>query len=155
MLYLGTNGNLPPRAAPDLAVEEVESSREAVRQWFSLPTVRFIGAYTGCSCGFPYIVADEPGVYWDGLFEPGNERDADLRSLQALLSIVRDHVSRFGGVELYPVWNGNEELPPKGTIEVSVDSVKAETFLFTEQFFYRVAREPRSDSAGPTTATGE
>ena len=86
MLYLGTNGNLPPRAAPDLAVEEVETSREAVRQWF---------------------------------------------------------------------WNGNEELPPKGTIEVSLDSVKAETFLFTEQFFYRVARESRSDSAGPTIATGE
>jgi hypothetical protein len=85
MLYLGTNGDVPLRTAPDLSVEDVESSGEAVRQWFSLPTVHFIGA-----------------------------------------------------VELYPVWNNNEHLPPKGTVEVSVGSVNPETFLFTEQFFYRV-----------------
>ena len=28
MLYLGTDGNLPLRAGPDLAVEEVETARE-------------------------------------------------------------------------------------------------------------------------------
>ena len=31
--------------------------REAVIQWFTLPTVRFIGAHTGCSCGFPSVIA--------------------------------------------------------------------------------------------------
>jgi hypothetical protein len=153
MLYLGTNGALPHRADPDLAVEEVETSREAVRQWFSLPTVRFIGAHTGCSCGFPYVVAEDPGVYWDGLFDSGNERDADLRSLEELLTIVRDHVTRFGRVELYPVWNGNEHLPPKGTIELSVASVEAETFVFTEQFFYRVGMSSGSGPVVPTTTT--
>jgi hypothetical protein len=102
MLYLGTYGDLPLRAAPDLAVEEVETSRDAVRQWFSLPTVRFIGAHTGCSCGFPHIVmAKEPGVYWDGLFDPSDERDADLRSVRALFTIIQEHVTAFGGVELY------------------------------------------------------
>jgi len=146
-LYLGTDSSLPLRAAPDLGVEEVEASREAVRQWFSLPTVRFIGAHTGCSCGFPHVVAEEPVEYWDGMFDPGDERNADVRSLQALLTIVRDHVTRFGGVELYPVWNGNEHLPPKGTIEVSVDTMEPETFVFTEQFFYCVRREPRPEPA--------
>jgi hypothetical protein len=154
MLYLGTPGDLPLRAAPDLAVEEVETSREAVRQRFSLPTVRFIGAHTGCSCGFPYVVAEEPIEYWDGLFEPSDGRDADIRSLQALLTIIREHVAGFGGVELYPVWNGNEHLPPKWTIEVSVDSLDPETFLFTEQFFYRVGRELSSEHAGRATGTG-
>lgn len=141
MLYLATSNDQPLRSSPELCVEEVEPSREAVRQWFSLPTVRFIGAHTGCSCGFPYVVAEEPGVYWDGLFDPGDERDADLRSLQALLTIVREHVTGFGGIELYPVWDGNEHLPPKGTIDVSLYSLAPETFLFTEQFFYRVGRE--------------
>src|SRR3954462_14216463 len=107
-LYLGTDGSLPLRAAPDLGVEEVEASREAVRQWFSLPTIRFIGAHTGCSCGFPHVVAEEPIECDDGLFAPSAERDADLRSVEALLSIVREHVAEFGGVELYPVWDGNE-----------------------------------------------
>ena len=147
MLYLGTNGNLPVRAAPNLAVEEVEASREAVRQWFLLLTVRFIGAHTGCSCGFPHVLAEEPIEYWDGMFEPGDGRDANLRSAQALLTIIQEHVATFGGVELYPVWDGDEHLPPKGIIEVSVDSLDAETLLFTEQFFSRVGREPRSDPA--------
>ena len=155
MLYLGTNGNLPLRAAPDLAVEEVETSREAVRQWFSLSTIRLIGAHTGCSCGFPHVVAEAPIEYWDGMFDPGGRRDANLRSAQALIGIIQEHVARFGGVELYPILDGNEHLPPKGIIEVSVDLLDAETLLFTEQFFYRVRREPRSDPARQATGTGE
>ena len=114
MLYLGTRGDLALRADLDLTVEEVETSGEAVRQWFSLSTVRFIGAHTGCSCGFPYVVAEEPIEYWDGLFEPGDERGADLRSVQALVTIVRDHVSRFGEVELYPVGMGTSTCRRKG-----------------------------------------
>ena len=61
MLNLATSDDQPLWSSPEFNVEEVETSREAVRQWFSLPTVRFIGAHTGCSCGFPYIVAEEPG----------------------------------------------------------------------------------------------
>jgi len=140
MLYLGTHGDLPLRTSPDLAVEDVQPSRDAVRQWFSLPTVRFIGAHTGCSCGFPNVNAEEPIEYWEGIFDLYDSRDADLRSVQELLSIVREHVARFGGVELYPVWDGNEHLPPKGQVEVSADALNPETFLFTEQFFYRVGR---------------
>lgn len=151
MLYLGTNGNLPLRADPDLAVEEVESAREAVRQWFSLPIVRFIGANTGCSCGFPHVVAAEPIEYWDGMFDPGDRRDANLRSVRALLTIIREHVAASGSVELYPVWDGNEHLAPKGTIEMSADWLNPETFLFTEQFLYRVKAEP-SDRRAPLSA---
>jgi hypothetical protein len=54
MLYLATSNEQPLRRSLELSVEEVEPSREAVRQWFSLPIVRFIGAHTGCSCGFPH-----------------------------------------------------------------------------------------------------
>lgn len=72
MLYLATSDEQPLRRSPELSVEKVEPSREAVRQWFSLPIVRFIGAHTGCSCGFPHVVAEEPIEYWDGMFRrPG------------------------------------------------------------------------------------
>jgi len=156
MLYLGTQGDLPLRAGPELAIEEVETSRAAVRQWFSLPTVRFIGAHTGCSCGFPHVVmAEEPGVHWDGLFEPGDERNAELESVRALLAIIREHVTAFGGVELYPVWDGNEHLTPKGAIEWSLESLDPEMLLLTEQFFHRVIREPRSDPMGRATGSGK
>lgn len=153
MLYLATNGDLPPEAASDLTVEEVQSSREAVRQWFSLSTVRFIAAPRSCSCGLPYVRAKQPIEYWEGMFEPGEARDAELRSVQALRTILREHVINFGEVELYPLWDGNEHLPPKGTIEVLMDSLKPETFLFTEQFFYRVVQEPSLESARDATGT--
>jgi hypothetical protein len=31
-----------------------------------LPHVRFIGAHTGCSCGFPSVIAEEPFEYYEG-----------------------------------------------------------------------------------------
>jgi hypothetical protein len=56
MLYLAAASEValrvPTEPPSDLSVEEVDDSRHAVRQWFSLPTVRSIGSHTGCSCGF-------------------------------------------------------------------------------------------------------
>ena len=101
MLYLATSDDQPLRSSPELSVEEVEASRESVRQWFSLPTVRFIGAHTGCSCGFPHVIAEEPIEYWDGMFD-GQDREADLKSVESLLGLVREHVTATGEVQLYP-----------------------------------------------------
>lgn len=137
MLYMATQSELPVRTSPELGVEEVEPSREAVRQWFSLPVVRFIGAYTGCSCGFPHVIAEEPIEYWDGMFD-GEDRDADLKSLESLLALVREHVAASGEVQLYPVNAGEEGRPPKGQITVDVGALDRETFFFNERFFYRV-----------------
>jgi hypothetical protein len=109
-----------------------------VRQWFSLPHVCFVGAHTGCSCGFPHVVAEEPIEYWEGMFDEGEDRQNNLRSLQALLDLIRPHVLESGSVELYPVWNGEEALPPKGPVHLSLGSIRAEAFVFIERFFYQV-----------------
>ena len=140
MLYLATSDEQPLRSSPELSVEEVEPSREAVRQWFSLPVVRFVGAHTGCSCGFPHVVAEEPIEYWDGIFD-GQDRDDDLRSVDSLLALVREHVSATGEVQLYPVWDGEEASPPKGVINLGLEALNRERFFFNEQFFYRVIAE--------------
>jgi len=140
MLYMATQGELPVHSAPELSVEEVEPSREAVRRWFSLPVVRFIGAHTGCSCGFPHVVAEEPIEYRDGMFD-GQDRQADLKSVELLLALVRDHVTATGEVQLYPVWDGEEGSPPKGEINLKLGGLNREKFFFNEQFFYRVTAE--------------
>src|SRR3954451_25186179 len=67
-LYLATRDEQPLSESPALRVEGVTPAAENVRQWFSLPAVRFIGADTGCSCGFRHVVAEEPIEYWDGMF---------------------------------------------------------------------------------------
>jgi hypothetical protein len=60
MLYIGADEELPLLSSPDLKVEQVEPVRQAVRQWFSQPVVQFVGAHTGCSCGFPSVTAEPP-----------------------------------------------------------------------------------------------
>jgi len=141
MLYLATSDDPQLRSSLELSVEEVEASRVAVRQWFSLPTVRFIGAHTGCSCGFPSVIADEPIEYFDGMFNDDPDREPDLRSIQSLLALIQEHVAAAGEVQLYPVWDGEEGSPPKGTIAIGVDALNAETFFVNERFLYRVTRE--------------
>jgi hypothetical protein len=150
MLYLATSDDQPLRSSPELSVEQVETPRESVRQWFSLPTVRFIGAHTGCSCGFPHVIAEEPIEYWDGMFD-GQDREADLKSVDSLLALVREHVTATGEVQLYPVWDGEEGTPPKGVINLGVGALNRETFFFNEQFFYRVTAAPEEAHSSPFT----
>lgn len=141
MLYLGTSIELPLRRSSDLCVETIDPLRLTVRQWFSTPHVHFVGAHTGCSCGFPSVMAEEPLEYFDGLFSDAENRDADLRSVRALLVIVREQVAASGEVQLYPVWNGEEGEAPKGTITLKLAELDPTTFFFNERFFYRVTRE--------------
>lgn len=94
MLYLGTRGDLPDESSADLRIEGVATSRQTVQQWFSLPVVRFVGAHTGCSCGFPSVTADTVIEYYDGMPLKGDDRSADLRSVRALLNLLG---TRSGG----------------------------------------------------------
>ena len=141
MLYLATSNDQPLRTSPELSVEEVESSREGVRQWFSLPTVHFIGAHTGCSCGFSSLIGEEPVECLDGMFRDDADREADIRSVQSLLTRIREHVVAANEVQLYPVWDGNEDSPPKGTINLRLDAMNPETFVFNQQFLYLIRRD--------------
>jgi hypothetical protein len=139
-LYLGTHGEQHDLESSPLTVERVRSEVEQVRQWFSTPHVCFVGAHTGCSCGFPKVVAEEPFDHYEGMFDHSPEREQDVQSLRALLTLLAAHVSS-GGVELYPVWNGEEALPPKGRIRRSLTSLTPETFFFIERFMYELTPE--------------
>lgn len=72
------------------------------------------------------------------MFDESEDRQNDRRSLQAFLDLMRPHVLESGVVELYPVWNGEEALPPKGKVSLTLESIKAEAFVFTERFLYRL-----------------
>ena len=136
MLYLATQGDLPPRTSPELSVEEVEPSREAVRQWFSLPIVRFIGAHSGCSCGFPHVVAEEPIDTGRDVRRPGpGGRFDECRFSAGPRSRTRESDR---GSAVVSGLDGEEGSPPKGEINVGLGALNRERFFFNEQFFYRV-----------------
>jgi len=106
---------------------------------FSLPHVRFVGAPGSCSCGFPHILCDQVIEYYDGMFEPGQEREGEVAHVRDLLDVVRAALQSGAEVELYPVWVGSEALPPKGRIELHASRMNADEFFFIEQFLYVVA----------------
>ena len=138
MLYVGTDRDLPVRADSHLRVETVEQSRLPVARWFSQPVIRFIGAHTGCSCGFPSIISEEPVPYFDGMWPQADERADDLRSLNALLGMLRTARATGAALELYPIGDGDEGLPPKGVIEIDLATLDAERFFFHERFMHIV-----------------
>jgi hypothetical protein len=140
-LYLATRDEQPLSQSPALRVEAVTPAAENVRQWFSLPAVRFIGADTGCSCGFRHVIAEEPIEYWDGMF---GELDAKQNSTSALVALIRELTAAGGEVQLYPLWNDEVDVKPKGTIELRADTVDPRTFFFVEGFFYRVQGDRRA-----------
>jgi len=138
MLYIGTREALPERETPDLSVEPVEDARRDVFQWFTQPVVQFVGAHTGCSCGFPSVVAESVIEYYDGMWEASPDRADDLRSVSALLQLLRAALDAGEPVELYPVWDGEEGKAPKGVVQWSLEQLGPETFFFTEQFMHVV-----------------
>ena len=138
-LYIATRNEQPLRKSPALSVEAVEPAAEGVRQWFSLPFVRFIGADTGCSCGFRYVVAEEPIQYWEGMFDISGAKED---STGALVRLIRELTSVAGDVQLYPLWNNEVGMRPKGTIDLRADTLDPRTFFFVEGFLYRVKSDP-------------
>jgi len=138
MLYLATATEQPTLESSDLRIEPIDPQSESVRQVFTLPFVRFVGAHTGCSCGFPYVIAEQPVQYYEGMFADDEDAEADRTSLTALLPIVFEHVNATGSAELYPVWYLEEKEPPKGLITLSADELTPDRFFFIERFLYRI-----------------
>jgi hypothetical protein len=75
------------------------------------------------------------------MFGDDEDRQADRRSLQSLIALIREHVAAAGEVQLYTVWDGEGGSSPKRTIRLRLDALSPDTFFFNEQFLYRVTRE--------------
>ncbi|MEZ5286016.1 MAG: hypothetical protein R2712_14645 [Vicinamibacterales bacterium] len=138
MLYAGTPVPVPLRATPALRVEPVETARQVVCQWFASESICFIGAHTGCSCGFPSVAGDAPVRWFDGLSLDSPTRADDLASVRALLALLAELTAGGSPVELLPVWDGREALAPLGVVEWTLEELDADRFFFTEQFLHRV-----------------
>lgn len=138
MLYVGTARELPLTVSADLTVEEVAEARRAVSQWFSQPSVRFVGAHGGCSCGFPSVSADVPIEYFEGMSFASDDRAADVRSVRALLALIGRAARPSERVELYPIADGDESTPPKGVVEWPFESLDPDRLFFNERFMHVV-----------------
>ena len=140
MLYMAADTPIVLQHMPNLSVEEVSPEREPVRQWLSLPHIVLVGTHTGCSCGFPSVAAEQPVEYYDGLFEPSEDRQNDLASVTELLGLIRQLLEASPMLELLPVWVGYETEASLGVVEMKLSKTTPETFLLNEHFIHRVVR---------------
>ena len=65
-------------------------------------------------------------------------RADDLRSVAALIELLRAAIGPGESVELYPVWDGEEGKGPKGVVQWSLEQLAPETCFFNEQFMHVV-----------------
>jgi len=140
MLYVGTRQELALSSSADLKVERVDTARETVTRWFENPVVRFVGAHTGCSCGFPSVIAESAIDHYAGMPLDSDDREADLRSVRALLELMGQILATSGAVELYPVADGDESKAPRGVIEWQLSALDPERFFLNEGFMHVVGR---------------
>ena len=147
MLYLGSRKPLPLRRSEYLSIEPVSKAAEVVRDHVRREYVYFAGSYSGCSCGFPSVVAESAIDYFEGVFDDTSaDREKDLASVRELMTVIDEALGGQPDCVLFPVWNGSEGAAPKGDVRWDRNTMSTERFLLTEQFRYTIVREPLSDS---------
>ena len=131
VLYAAADAPLPEMAEETprrpLSVRAVSGPEESVRAHFTKPHVYFLGAYTGCSCGFKYgqgVAADPRG-------------HASVRALGTYLTMA---VASVGPMELYACRDGDQGKPPAKSEVVSPGHFagEADRFLLAEGWFATV-----------------
>jgi hypothetical protein len=137
-LYLGTDCDLKLREGPVLSVRSVPQPGLAIPSSLKTRNVYLLGSHTGCSCGFPCVIAEKPMEYYEGMFDEREERAADLASIHELLAVLRNVLLKVRNCYLYPVWNGDESKAPKGLCHLHLSQMSEATFVLTERFFYHI-----------------
>ena len=141
-LFLASRSEIPLSESADLSIQETTDSERSVMRFFSLPHIRYVGAHTGCSCGFPHVSAEVPVEWYDGFFDDDDPsgRVKNVASTERLIAVVAEELRRSEAVEMYAVWNGEEDEPSKGSITLQLSQLVPERFFFNERFLYRLQR---------------
>lgn len=131
VLYAAADAPLPtiePGNPPVLlSVRPLEQDEEVVRAQFTKRHAYFLGAHTGCSCGFSYGDGDHNDVL-------GRE------SVRRLGRYLSEAIARSGPVELFSCWNGDESGPAevRSTITAGEFNAELERFALAERWLATV-----------------
>src|SRR5580693_7799696 len=99
VLCAGTDHAIPRRAfnqsAPDISVQDLESSEEPVRVHFRKPAVQNIGSTSNCGCDFPHAIFQGGGWPEADYFAESEKENAsshrfNMDSLVALLRATQE-----------------------------------------------------------------
>ena len=119
-------------SAPAFHLQALSDAEGGVRVRFTKPHIYFLGAHTGCSCGFNYGLREIKHQ------EDRAEEDASRASVAALRAYLEDAVARQGEVEVFASWEGDWSLEPEQQLQVTPDWFGGESFAMPERVFFRV-----------------
>ena len=119
-------------AAPAFHLQAIPAAEDGVRSRLAGPHVYFLGAHTGCSCGFNYGLRDVRNA------EDQAEEAASRASVAALRLYLRQAVLTQGDVELWSTWDEDATSEPEQRLDVTPDWFDGETFAMPEKVLFRV-----------------
>jgi hypothetical protein len=100
--------------------------------------VVYLGAHTGCSCGFTYGLGKSTSWNKDA---PQESDDAQGRaSVAGLRRFLEDNLSSSARVQLLSCWEGDESLPFEQEKEVDLEFFGGDAFEFEQRVLYHVTR---------------
>jgi hypothetical protein len=129
-LYIASDHQLPlidwDENKPDFYVKELGGQYdEKVKSQFTKPHIYYVGAHTGCGCGFEY------GRY------PNNENDEEKsrQSVNQLSDYLGVVTAKFGEIELFACWEGDQAKEPEHRGEITAKEIGGKSFWFEEKQF--------------------
>lgn len=125
-VYIGTNQKQTTTTWTEnetlLYLEELSKDDEIVKTKFTKAYVYYVGADTGCSCGFAWDVED---------FNDPDEQD-DKKSPQKLIDFL-DELTKTEDIEFYCCWEGDWNDPITKNIELDIKNIGLDKLYFMEE----------------------
>jgi hypothetical protein len=123
-------------SAPGFNVVPLAEHEWVVAKHFSKPHIKYLGAHTGCSCGFSY------GQVAPTSEEDHQENERGRASVQALRDYLDELLRTTMSLELYVCWEGEWADPQKSCREVTTEFFGGETFDLRERELLVVTSRP-------------
>jgi hypothetical protein len=86
------------------------------------------------------VIAEEPIEWFEGMFDAPENRQEEIQAAGELLRLIGFALEASPEVEMYPVWNGVEKEPPKGSIPLILSTQDPARFFLNERFLHRVTK---------------
>ena len=134
MLYMASDKKLPTipwnKNIPDFYIEELNKRNQeflGVRKQVNKPYIYYVGAHTGCGCGFYYDMSE---VFDESSLE---ENKMNRRSVENLFLYIRENLINEEEFKLYSCWAGDERSQCEKQTIININSfILGDSFSFDE-----------------------
>jgi hypothetical protein len=111
---------------PGFNVVELHDEETAVKRHFSKPYAYYIGAHTGCSCGFSEAPDEGP--------------EASLNSRKTFVTYVNKAIEN-GSLELFVCWEGDWEKEPEQRLSLRPEDLMETDKWHHELIYAKISKE--------------